>query len=202
MKKWIASLTISAGILGFSTTALAAEINGESTGSIPVQGTLGADNTDENGGIDEGNEDWVNVTVPSKTLFYSSPGEDVIKAPTYSIINNSGRPVTIQANGFTLNGANGINQDTNLAVKLDATAGSSSNSTLIIENGAAKGQLSNVQIAELGNNKGKLTSTAADGSAPSEMTFTYSGTLNGSKVTTKQVSNYNLKLRFVVPDTF
>ncbi|WP_159722831.1 hypothetical protein [Enterococcus sp. CSURQ0835] len=202
MKKWIAGLTISVGILGFSTNVLAAEINGESTGSIPVQGTLGADNTDENGGIDEGNEDWVNVTVPSKTLFYSSPGEDVIKAPTYSIINNSGRPVTIQANGFTLNGPNGINQDTNLEVNLDATAGSSFNSIPIIKEGAAIGPLSNVKIAELGNNAGKLTSDAADGSAPSEMTFTYSGSLDGSKVTTKQVSNYNLKLRFVVPDTF
>lgn len=52
--------------------------------------------------IPETDVDWINVTVPTDTIFYSNGGDTVIKAPKYDIVNNSGRPVKTVLKVFPL----------------------------------------------------------------------------------------------------
>lgn len=202
MKKWITSVALILGTFGLALSVSAAEtdngdgtkiVNGEAGTSIPVNGTLGADNTDPDGGIDEGNTDWVNVTVPSKTLFYSMPGTGTVKSPTYTIKNNSGRPVTVTASSFASTVTGGDISKVN-SLNVNLTSSLNSASVPVITSGTA-GIATATSLGELANVDGRLTSGGAVGNA-TDLTFNYSGTFTAADVTSQITENYNLGLTF------
>lgn len=108
-KKVIAGLLLSSCVLGVAMPAFAQDgteadsqqtIDGENSAEIEVNGTLGADNTDPGATITEGDDNWINVTVPTKTIFYNTAANTDITSPTYEIVNNSGRPVDFTIASF------------------------------------------------------------------------------------------------------
>ncbi|MBS7576787.1 MULTISPECIES: hypothetical protein [unclassified Enterococcus] len=207
MKKLLLSMILFAGILGLSATSSATEVdNGDGTKtvdgtgstSIPVTGTLGADNTKEDGGIPEGSTQWVNVVVPSKTIFYSLPGATTIQSPTYTVKNQSGRPVTVDIASFNAVDETAIS-GTNLSVSLNATGATESSvtaSTSVISSAAAVGTL-NTKLADLANVNNRFTSAGAAVSGANQLSFSYGGTLTA--VNTQKIGTYNLMLSFSVP---
>lgn len=115
MKKVLLGLLCSTSLLGFMVVTVAADetissdgltktVSAEDSTTIPVQGTLGADNTNPNEpNIPEGDNGWVNITAPTKTYFYSIGSSPNITSPVYSVKNNSGRPVNITFSEFNDN---------------------------------------------------------------------------------------------------
>lgn len=205
MKKFMAGLLVSASMLGFATAASAAETdNGDGTkvvteagtSTVPVQGTLGADNSKPDAGIDEGNTDWVNVTVPSTTLFYSAGTATTIKSPTYTIENHSGRPVTVSVDSFNSQAAGGdLSKVASLNVALDAHLGSATTNVPVIDGGTPKGNAIGTKIGELANSEGKLTASGTAGQATA-LTFGYSGSFAKGVVTSPITEMYDLGLKF------
>lgn len=76
-------------------------VSGVNNGTIAVNGTLGADNRSRKATIEEGHDDWINVTLPVTTIFYSMQDATTIKSPTYTITNKSGRRVKVSLQSFT-----------------------------------------------------------------------------------------------------
>ena len=101
MKKLLSTLLISTAVFGGAQIVAAQDVIGAGEADIAVNGTLGANNTDPGSTIPEGDTDWINVTVPTETIFYNKATDATIKAPTYDITNNSGRPVTVSVKSFT-----------------------------------------------------------------------------------------------------
>lgn len=108
-KKVIAGLLLSSCVLGVAMPAFAETktVDGEGTTDILVNGTLGADNTDPEAEIPEGEEGWINVTVPTDVVFYNTSDVPTIKSPEYQIVNNSGRPVEVTLASFENDPGNG-----------------------------------------------------------------------------------------------
>lgn len=203
MKKLLAILLTAGIALGAAPLTFAADgtesgsqqtINGESTADIEVNGTLGADNTDPDAQIPEGDVKWINVTVPTKTIFYNTADDSAIKAPTYSIVNNSGRPVTVTANGFT-GSSDQLPADFNLKLDVTGTAGNAATtaSTNLITDGSLVQSLSS-ELITLANSKNQMVATEQAGTPENnKATFTYSGTATASEQ--KQLT-YTLNLKF------
>ncbi|MEO1772162.1 hypothetical protein [Candidatus Enterococcus ferrettii] len=204
MKKIITGLLLSAGMLSFAVGAAAAETdNGDGTktvteagtSTVPVKGTLGADNSKPDAGIDEGNTDWVNVTVPSKTLFYSAGKSTTIKSPNYTIENHSGRPVTVSVASFSSQTADGaLSKITSLNVALNANLNGTKTDVAVISSGTPAGE-AETSLGELANSEGKLTSAGTTTNATS-FTFGYSGSFDQGSVTGQITETYDLGLKF------
>ena len=101
MKKLLSTLLISTAVFGGAQIVAAQDVIGAGEADIAVNGTLGANNTDPGSTIPEGDTDWINVTVPTETIFYNKATDATIEAPTYDITNNSGRTVTVSVKSFT-----------------------------------------------------------------------------------------------------
>lgn len=205
MKKLLAILLTAGIALGAAPLVFAADgtesasqqtIKSQSTADIEVNGTLGADNTDPDAKIPEGDVNWINVTVPTKTIFYNTASDTSIKAPNYSIVNNSGRPVTVSANGFTGDSGNPT-LPTDFNLKLDVTGAAGVTATTASTNLVTNGNLItplNSELITLANSKNQFA--AADTAATPEKnkaTFTYSG--NATADAQKQLK-YTLNLKF------
>ena len=205
MKKILAILLTSGVVLGAATIVYAEDgtesgsqqtISGETTADVQVNGTLGADNTDPNANIPEGDTNWINVTVPTKTIFYNTAANPAIAAPSYTIQNNSGRPVTVTANGFTPDGTNPtLPNDFTLKLAVTGTADNAATtaSTNLITDGTIVSSL-NSPLITLANVKNQQQAADSTGTpVNNKATFTYTG----SATTTTQVNvNYTLKLKF------
>lgn len=108
MKKILSGLLVGSILLGGTASVYGAETNvdGEESASITVNGTLGQDNTDPEGpNIEEGSKDWINVTLDTANIFYTTKdsAHKDITSPEYKITNNSGRGVKISTSDFSLN---------------------------------------------------------------------------------------------------
>lgn len=162
--------------------------------TVEVNGTLGADNTNPDSKIPEGDNNWINVTVPTSTIFYNTPTVSTVKSPQYSIINNSGRPVNVSTTSFTADGANVAPSDFNLILKFVGTeTNAATNATTnLVTAGAVNSSLSS-QLITLANKDGKLTSTGTATAGDNKATFTYGGS---SSTTTMIQLKYNLGLTF------
>lgn len=170
MKKTLSVLMISSILFGGIISAHGAEINGEDSASITVNGTLGQDNEDENGpNIEEGSKDWINVTLDTANIFYTTKESNHadITSPEYKITNNSGRGVKITVNDFSLNSGNLDNVDS-LSISSKDTFDGAKSVDLKAFNGG--------EFITLGNNQGKLD-VEADGFSTykNETTYIYSG---------------------------
>lgn len=197
MKKALSTLLVSTILLGGASVAFAAEqtIVGENTGDIEVNGTLGIDNTDPDAEIPEG-DDWINVTVPTQTIFYNTAGNSQIQAPDYSIVNNSGRPVKVNAIGFEAAASNPTAPtDFVLNLKVIGTSDNpaATSATPLVSAGNAITPI-NSHLITLANSKNQIDSTDAQ-AAPvkNKATFTFDGSATASSQIQLQ---YTLKLKF------
>lgn len=186
---------VSAATPAFATDGTEADsqqtISGSDTANIEVNGTLGADNTDPGATIPEGSDDWINVTVPTKTIFYNTVGSSTIQAPTYTIKNNSGRPVAITTQTFTARAGNPATLPSDFALNLKV----GDSTTVPLVQAGAVANVAGSTVASLANSKGQTASTdpvVADPTTNST-TFTYTGTATA----TEQLKvNYDLTLKF------
>lgn len=190
MKKILSLLALSSLML-MAVPASAEDIVGEGSGDIPVNGTLGADNTKEDAPILEGEDSWINVSLPTSTIFYSAGTESgtEIKSPKYTITNNSGRPVDIYFNQLAENvtDTTGINYDLNLS-------GFGSSEFPIRTGTSLVTTPSSSELIRLANTNGKLTK---DGNTtnPKAVEYEYTGTVN-QELSGVITHNYNMTLEF------
>lgn len=166
-------------------------ISGTDTANIEVNGTLGADNTDPDATIPEGSADWINVTVPTKTIFYNTVGATTIKAPTYTITNNSGRPVAITTQSFVARAGN----PATLPNDFDLSLSVGGSTTVPLIQAGAVSTVAGSSVANLANAKGQTASTDPEVTDPTtnSTTFTYTGT---ATATEQLLVNYDLTLKF------
>ena len=194
-------------LLGLSlvaTTLIAASLIADKTfadqtvqgtsATVAVNGTLGADNTNPDSKIPEGDDNWINVTVPTSTIFYSTPTSSTVKSPTYKIVNNSGRPVDVLATAFTADSTNVAPKDFILTLQ---TVGTTSNiattaTTNLVNAGAVNTSLDN-KLITLANKDGRMTSTGTATAGDNASTFTYGGSSTATAMTQLK---YNLGLTF------
>lgn len=202
-KKVIAGLLLSSCVLGVAMPAFAQDgteadsqqtIDGENSAEIEVNGTLGADNTNPGATITEGDDNWINVTVPTKTIFYNTTTDPVIKSPDYKITNNSGRPVSVSLEKFE-------NDATNTSLPLP----SSYSLNLLVEGGTgvipsiATSDTSTdfttaTHLIDLANKDGRMSATGNVNAGSNEATFKYTGT---ATATTQVQPSYTMTLKFV-----
>lgn len=152
-------------------------IYGEDSGEIKVNGTLGINNTPEDAGIDEGDDAWINVTLPLKTIFYSaSPKAGApITSPKYTITNNSGRPVDISFSKLEKSGGDADVIDYNVFLRAVNEPFSGTNPQ-IIENGKVVDNSENLQpFHRLANVNGKLSEKDAVVEDGNKISFEYNG---------------------------
>lgn len=197
MTRLIKTSVIVATILGaglFADTAFADQTVQGGTATIEVNGTLGADNTNPDSTIPEGDDNWINVTVPTSTIFYNTPKNSAIQSPSYSITNNSGRPVSVSTDGLTTGANNSEPSDFDLTLN---TVGTSTNpattGTINLINKGSIQQSLNTTLINLANKDGKLTSNGAANAGDNSATFTYGGSSATTNMTTLK---YNLGFTF------
>ncbi|GHU42782.1 hypothetical protein FACS1894193_08680 [Bacilli bacterium] len=198
MKKLLSTLLVSTAVFaGAQSVSADQNIVAQTGADIKVNGTLGVDNTNPGATIPPGDPDWINVTLPTDTIFYNKTSAPAIKAPTYDLTNNSGRPVKISVDAFT--GTNtGLPGDFDL--NLDVTGPATGNavataSTSLIAKGAL--QTPTNELITLANSVDQYvqgdTPVAIGTAVNNKATFTYSGTASQTSALTV---NYTLKLKF------
>lgn len=197
MKKLLSTLLISTAVFGGAQIVAAQDVIGAGEADIAVNGTLGANNTDPGSTIPEGDTDWINVTVPTETIFYNKATDATIKAPTYDITNNSGRPVTVSVKSFT--DATSVTNPAlpkDFALNLNVSGQKvTTASTSLVKDGTL--QTTTNQLITLSNNVGQYVkgdvAVGKDTSANSKATFTYGGT---ATATDPIKLSYTLSLKF------
>ncbi|PCS10714.1 hypothetical protein RU88_GL000532 [Lactococcus raffinolactis] len=196
MKKILSTLMISMTVLmGVQAVSADQTVDGKSTGDIPVKGTLGADNTDPGTSIPETDPAWINVSIPTDTIFYNTAAKKDINAPTYSIVNNSGRPVKVTADSFTSDSNNaGMPTDFKLNLDVTGTTGNpaKSASTELIKNGTITAKSTELITLANNGNQFKASDPVATG-VDNKATFTFSGTATSA---TALVLHYTLGMKF------
>ncbi|MFW8599758.1 hypothetical protein ACOJBZ_16800 [Enterococcus innesii] len=105
MKKTIAVITT--GTLLITALGFATEVNAEQTitndteAQIRVRGSIGEFDSTTPGPDPEDINKWINVTLPTTAIFYStSVDKTQLSSPEYSIINNSARGVSVNVAGI------------------------------------------------------------------------------------------------------
>lgn len=196
MKKLLATLLITASVFnGISAVSADQTISEKQDADIKVNGTLGADNTDPNSTISENDKDWINVTLPTDTIFYNKATDSTIKAPTYDIINNSGRPVKVSMNGFTASASNpALPSDFTLNLNLNGN-NVTTKSIKLVEKGALQSPTNEmITLSNSVNQYNSNDSVSELGKAVNnKASFTYSGTATAK---TALKVGYTLSLKF------
>lgn len=200
MKKSLSSLLL-AGLLlssvGFGgSVARAVDTKVEGSTSITVNGLLGQDNTDEDTpNIDEGTKDWINVTLSTANIFYTTKSSDhkTITSPDYTITNNSGRAVKISVEDFTVNTGNLNNVDT---LEIHGKDYSNNNQNINLKT------LTKGAFVTLANINGKLNvDTDGANTYSNETNYKYSGTTKNNYCNTKsEKATHTLTLAFEALD--
>lgn len=90
------------GTEGNSQTENSTDYDGMTNGEIAIDGWIGTfDGTENPNRPDPPTTEWINVTVPARTLFGSlASDEGAVYSPQYRIYNNSARGVAVTPIGF------------------------------------------------------------------------------------------------------
>ncbi|MFC0616118.1 hypothetical protein [Enterococcus faecalis] len=199
-KKQVIIATMMVGAIGvsFSTSAYATQtIDGSTTGEIKATGELGReDNTDPGSEIPDGDDKWINVTLPTEVIFYNVDGEENIKSSAnYEILNNSGRPVKVDLTSFRIANAITAEREAIKSLSLTNASGKSFNSVNLVENGVEK-VTTTQELVRLANNEGKI-GTTNDPSAKLTR-FKFDGSVNKDKLSEDQATTIDstLNLKF------
>lgn len=202
-KKVFASLLLAGMVLGTGQTVFAVDPTGYKTYDnaegkayddtkgldIPVNGTLGKmDNTNPDENIPEGDDRWINVTIPTIVVFNTNPDKNTeITAANYTIKNTSGRPIKVDLAKFS--GTEEVPAITKLSLK--PTTGTAID---VVTNGNAMGKKDKLLVNNLAAKTGNYE-------------FTYTGTVDPTKIVgkpgkagevTAQKVNYTMNLKFEV----
>lgn len=170
----VAVATVTGGAL--TTYADQTINNGSTTGTVPINGTLGMNNTDETSTINEGSDSWINITVPTTTIFYNTANSSTIEAPAYTVTNNSGRPVDVKVSAISQTNTVEISSIATLNVTF--TRDSTTATTPLITTGALTTDFSSASAIRIANTNGKLLSTDDASTYSKTASFTYAGTVS------------------------
>lgn len=175
-------------------------IDVQTEASVPTNGILGRlDNTDPELPIPEGDDKWINVTLPTEVVFNSDAETEhtEIESPIYDLKNNSGRPVAVSVTAFDT-----IGEQTSSALKvLQLTSMSTegevpfSNINVLTEGKTTIEKP--VPLVTLGNIEGLLNEQKIGNAAK----FSYTGKVDTAKLDVEDPEkavevNYNLGLKF------
>lgn len=204
-KNVIASLVLTGMVLGTGSSAFAAESTGYKTYDnvdgkayddtkgldIPVNGTLGKmDNTNPDENLPEGDDRWLNVTIPTSVMFNTNPAKEnkEIEAATYTIKNSSGRPIKVDLAKFSGSEVPAITK-----LSLKPTTGTAID---VVTGGKVTDKVDQLLVNKLAAKTGNYA-------------FTYTGTVDptliketpakADEATTQKVS-YTMNLKFEVLD--
>ncbi|NBJ47152.1 hypothetical protein C6N01_13140 [Enterococcus faecalis] len=199
-KKQVIIATMMVGAIGvsFSTSAYATQtIDGSTTGEIKTTGELGReDNTNPGSEIPDGDDKWINVTLPTEVIFYNVDGEEDIKSSAnYEILNNSGRPVKVDLTSFRIANTITTEREAIKTLNLANASGKSFNPVNLVENGVEK-VTTTQELVRLANNEGKIGSVN-DPSAKLTR-FRFDGSVNKDKLSEEQPTTIDstLNLKF------
>lgn len=140
-------------------------------------------------------DDTINVTIPTNTIFYNKTTDVVIKAPVYTIKNNSGAPLKVSVDGFTPAGNNPA-MPADFALNLNVTGKKvTTSSAKLIEKGLVQTASNELMIlANCLDQYDKADTPVVRGSAVNNIAnFTF-----GGSATTLDVRKleYTLSLKF------
>ncbi|MCU5087597.1 hypothetical protein OCA23_30530 [Bacillus cereus] len=196
-KKFVSMALLGIMAVGGGANAFAAEgeyqtINGETEASITTKGVLGtADNTDSDEALPEGDDKWINVTLPTDVVFYSDENDEhktIVSPDNYKIKNNSGRPVKVSLQGFTGKEDTAINT-LNLVSTIE---GDFKTKELIKNQKLAVKEAS--ELVTLANKDGEITGKPE---ASKEVGFKFTGTVKKEVLgEEKQNVDYKMTLKF------
>ncbi|GAB2021404.1 hypothetical protein RyT2_04780 [Pseudolactococcus yaeyamensis] len=140
-------------------------------------------------------DDAINVTIPTDTIFYNKTTDVIIRAPAYTIKNNSGVPVKVSVDGFTPSVKNPA-VPADFALNLNVTGKKvTTPSTKLIEKGLSQTASNELLIlANCLDQYGQLDPTVVRGSAVNNVAkFTFGGSATALGV---RKLDYTLSLRF------
>ncbi len=192
IKKTVLLATISLIGLGLSGRVLAAEgqnqiidgSKGQNSADIITRGNLGEiDNTDPDTPLPDGDERWINVTLPTEVIFESTDSETITSPKNYQIVNNSGRPVKVDVDKYVITGGNGVPALTSLNIKRTTGFEGSPTVSLVSSKAEAKEYKINKELVRLANKEGKFADEV-DGAKSTNFEFT--GTMNKEDLSEKQ----------------
>lgn len=193
MKRIIRLLALSSLML-LTVPVSAEEIVGENSGNVEINGTLGMDNKDPDAPIVEGEDSWINVSLPTETIFYSTntKANAPITSPKYTITNNSGRPVEVRFSKLTKK----IGSDAETADYDVALAGFDvANPSIISAGNVADSSASPVLIQTLANGDGRLLANDIEDAYPNTITYGYTGIVKDELSQTIK-HNFDMTLEF------
>lgn len=187
------------GMIGLGTCAPAFAsqtidgTNGETSGEIKTVGELGKpDTTDPNVDIPDGDDRWINVTLPTEVVFYNTDGNDKITSSNnYEILNNSGRPVKVDLTSYRVVNTDQNERQSIKALNLVNASGISFNPVKLIENGTEKVTTSQ-ELVRLANNEGKIGNTEDPSAKLTRFKFT--GEVDTDKLVANQTTNIDSSL--------
>lgn len=192
IKKTVLLATISLIGLGLSGRVLAAEgqnqiidgSKGQNSADIITRGNLGEiDNTDPDTPLPDGDDRWINVTLPTEVIFESTDSETITSPKNYQIVNNSGRPVKVDVDKYVITGGNGVPALTSLNIKRTTGFEGSPTVSLVSSKAEAKEYKINKELVRLANKEGKFADEV-DGAKSTNFEFT--GTMNKEDLSEKQ----------------
>ncbi|HDR4874870.1 TPA: hypothetical protein QCR24_005824 [Bacillus cereus] len=195
-KKLVSIVLLGMMAMGGGVNTFAAEgeyqtIEGQTEANITAKGVIGeADNTDPGEAIPEGDNKWINVTLPTDVVFFSDEKTEhktIVSPENYKIINNSGRPVKVFLKGFTGKEDTAV-KTLNLVSKIE---GDFETKELIRDNKIAVTKES--ELVKLANNEGKLDEKDANKEVSFKFTGNVDETLLGEE---KQNVEYKMTLKF------
>lgn len=178
--------------LGYGEQAFAAEgdtqtvdgSKGQTTADVITRGNLGEiDNTDPETPLPDGDDRWINVTLPTEVVFESKDSTTISSPNNYKITNNSGRPVKVDVSKYAISGGNGVPAMTELNIK--RTTGFEGQETVNLV--ASKAEVTeyeiNQELVRLANNEGKFGNET---SAANSTNFEFTGKMNADDLAEKQ----------------
>lgn len=195
MKKIFGLVALSSVVL-MALPAYAEDIVSNNSGEVKINGTLGVDNTVEDATIPEGQDAWINVTLPTDTIFYSTDkkANAPIASPDYTITNNSGRPVDILFKEIVKE-----NPVDPAPFKYSVSLQGFTSTPKIIENGLVASEDNGKTIHTLANNNGKLGKDDPSelNTTANTVTFRYVGEVKDPLAEEDIITeNYTMTLQF------
>lgn len=199
MKKIFGLVALSSVVLMALPAYAEQDIIGENSGNIKVDGTLGMDNKQENAEIVEGTDQWINVTLPLKTIFYSTSPKAgaTITSPAYTITNNSGRPVDISFSKLEKSGGDDVDIDYNVYLRPVNGTFSEPNPQIIKDGDGVDNSGSPQHFHRLPNVNGKLSEGGPEeeDKGGNKINFEYHGAVT-NELTETIKHEYTMTLQF------
>lgn len=183
-KKIIGTMVVGLVLVGFASKVSAQQTingnNGLNSAEVEVKGNLGdQDNTDPGTPLPDGDDKWINVTLPTSTVFFakSSPTKDfeLIYTPDsmeQKIENHSARPVKVMLEKYDL-----VENDSTPAIqKLNLRNADSNQEIEIAKEGHA------IDFSEEGSQLFTILDAATKNGTKDKVNFDYTGISNPSKI--------------------